>query len=91
MAKKNFFIGNHTLDIFQFVATIITLLVTIVVLFIICKQTKLKSLMTSLALQKIREVGVVTKQEHFSTLHDIECTRNTQWYTRCMLIIYYWE
>ena len=86
MAKKHFLFDNHTVDIFLFVAAITLLLVTIMVLFI-CKHTKLKSLITSLALQKIREVGTVTKQEHFSTLHDIECTCKIQLYTMYMLII----
>ena len=54
-------------DVFLFVTANISLLVTAVVLFIICKHTKLKSLVTSLALQQIREVGTVTKWEHFST------------------------
>ena len=62
-------------------------LVTIVVLFIICKHTKFKLLVTNLALQQIREVGTVTKWEHFSILHDIECTCKIQWYKICMLII----
>ena len=62
-------------------------MVTVVVSFIICKHTKLKSLVTSLALQQIREVGAVTKQERISILHDIECTCDIQWYTICMLTI----
>ena len=37
MAKKNFFFDNHIIHIFLFVAAMISLLVTIVVLFIICK------------------------------------------------------
>ena len=43
-------------------------------MYIICKHTKLKSLVTSLPLQQIREVGVVAKQDHVSIMHDIECT-----------------
>ena len=51
----------------------------------ICKHTKLKSLVTSLALQQIREVGTVAKEEHASVIYDIECTCKIQWYTICML------
>ena len=43
---------------------------------------KLKTLVTSLALQQIKEVGVVTTQE---TLQYIECTCKIQWYTILML------
>ena len=46
---------------------------------------KLKSLITSLALQQIREVDVAAKQEHVSIAHDIECTCKSQWYTIFML------
>ena len=80
MAKKNSFFNNYNVDVFLFVTAIISLLVTSVVLFIMCKHTKLKSLVTSLNLQPIREVDTVTKQEHISTLHDIECTCKIQWY-----------
>ena len=72
MAKKIFFFNNHTIDIFLFVAAIILLLAVTVVLFIIFKHTKLNSLVTSLALQEIRKVGTVTREEHFSILPDIE-------------------
>ena len=44
-----------------------------------------KSLVTSLALQQIREVGKVAKWEHVSVEHDIECTCKIQWYTIFML------
>ena len=73
------------MDVFLFVTSIISLVVTSIVLFIICKHTKLKSLVTSLALQQLGEVDAVTKQEHVSTIHDIECTCKIQWYTICML------
>ena len=46
---------------------------------------KLKSLVTSLASQQIREVNTVAKQEHVSIKHDIECTSKNQWYTIFML------
>ena len=46
---------------------------------------KLKSLVTTLALQQIEEVGMVAIQEHVSIIHDIECTCKIQWYTIFML------
>ena len=60
-------------------------MVTSIVLYIICKHVKLKSLVASLTLQQLREVDVVTKQEHVSVIHDIECTCKLQWYTICMI------
>ena len=52
-----------------------------------CKHTKLKMLVTSLALQQIREVDTVTKQGHILIIHDIEFTCKIQWYAICMLSI----
>ena len=50
----------------------------------ICEHTNLKSSVTSLTLQTLREVGMVIKQEHVSIIHDTECTYKIQWYTICM-------
>ena len=87
LAKKNSIFSNYTTDIFLFIIAIISLAITSIVLYIICKDTKLKSLVTSLALQQLGEVDAVNKQEHVSVVHDIECTCKIQWYTICMLII----
>ena len=35
----------------------------------------------------IHKVDAVTKQEHVSMIHDIECTCKMQWHTICMLSI----
>ena len=71
--------------LFLFVTAIISLVVTSVVMYIICKHLKLKSLVTSLALQQIRELGLLAKQEYVSVMYDIECTCKIQWYTIFML------
>ena len=66
---------------FLFVTTTFLLVVTSIVVYILCKHTKLESLVSSLALQQIIEVGMVAKQEHVSITHDIQCTCKIQWYT----------
>ena len=57
-------------------------------MYIICKYTKLKCLVASIALQQIREVGTVDKKEHVSIIHNIECACKIQWYTIFMLSLY---
>ena len=42
---------------------IISILVTTLVLYILCKHTKHKTLVTSLALQQIKELGAVNRKE----------------------------
>ena len=56
-----------------------------IVMYIICKHTKLKYLILSLALQQIREVGTVAKQEHSSITNDVKCTCKINWYKIFML------
>ena len=45
----------------------------------------MKSLVTSIALQPVREADVVSTQEHDILINDVECTCKTQWYTIAML------
>ena len=85
LANKNSPFNDYTIDVFLFVAAIVSLVVTSIVIYTICKHTNLKSSVTSLALQQIREAGVVGKQKHVSVTHAIECTCKVQWYTICML------
>ena len=44
-----------------------------------------ETLLTTIALQQIKEVGMVAKQEHVTLVQDIECTCKIQWYTILML------
>ena len=81
MSNKNFFFKNFTADIFPFVTAIISLVVTTIVMYILCKHMKLKTHVISLALQQIKEVGMVAKQEPVSIEQDIEGTSKIQWYT----------
>ena len=53
--KKKFFLDNRRYFLLE--AAIVSLIVTIVALFIICKHTKLRTLASSLALQQIKEIG----------------------------------
>ena len=61
LSNKDSFFSNYTVDSFLFV-TAIFLVVTLIVMYILCKHMKLKSLVNSLALQQIKEVGAVAKQ-----------------------------
>ena len=62
-------------------------MVTTIAIYILCKHLKVKSLVPSLALQQIKEVGAVDKQERVSIVGDIECTCEIQWYTILMLSV----
>ena len=74
--NKNFFSNNFIVDVFRFVTAINALLVTTLVIYLLCKHKKLRTLVTSLALQQIEEVGTVTTQEDVNTA----CTCKSQFY-----------
>ena len=61
--NKNFFSNNYIVDIFLFIAAVISLLVTTLAIYLLCKHMKLRMLVASLALQQGREVRAVTTQK----------------------------
>ena len=83
LPKVNFFFKHFTIDVFLFVTVIISLLVTTLVRYILYKHMKLKMLVSSLALQQMKEVDEVSRQE--GILPNIECTCKIELYTILML------
>ena len=64
ISNKNFFSDNYVIDVFLFIAAIISLLVTTFTIYLLCKQKKkLRTIITSLVLQQVKEVGTVTQKE----------------------------
>ena len=62
---KNFFTINFTVHIFVFIIAIISLITTIIIIiYTLCKYNKLRTLVSSLALQQAKEVSALaTKKE----------------------------
>ena len=54
LPNKIFFSNNFIVDVFLFVTAIISLLVTILVIYLLYKHKKLRTLVTSIALQQIK-------------------------------------
>ena len=68
-AKKNFFTSSS--QNIKFVVAIISIIATVVTIYTICKHNKLRGLVTSLALQQVKEV----KAEDIENVnHKCECT-----------------
>ena len=55
-ANKNIFTNNFIVDIFVFIIAIISVITTIIIIYALCKHNKLRVLVTSLALQQVKEV-----------------------------------
>ena len=73
-SNKNSFFKSYKIDIFLFVTSLISLVVTAIVSYIVCKHAKLKSLVTSFTLQQIKGMDMVLKQD---MINDIHCTCET--------------
>ena len=62
--NKNFFSDNYIMDIFMFISVIVSLLATILTVYLLCKHKKLQTLIASLILHQVKEVGAeVTQKE----------------------------
>ena len=65
--NKNFFSNNFIVDVFLFITAVISLLVTTLAIYLLCKHKKLRTLVVSFALQQVKEVGTVTTQKEINT------------------------
>ena len=63
-----------------FTATLITLIFTLIIIYILYEQSKLKALVANIAMQWIKAVEA-------ADVSDMLCTCKTQWYIMGMLII----
>ena len=73
--NKHTFIKNLIMDIFLFVAAILSMTATVAIVHLVCKHTKLKALITGISFQPIKQTEAIFgtgKEQH-------ACT--TQWYT----------
>ena len=69
-ANKNFF-NSQVIKIFKYAVAIILIIATVVTIYAICKHNKLRSLVTSLALQQIKEVKAYDTE---NVNYKCECT-----------------
>ena len=73
-ANENFF-NSQVVKIFKFIVAIILIIATVVTIYIVCKYNKLRALVTSLALQQVKEV----KAEGTENIN-CKCKCTTQFY-----------
>ena len=69
-AIKNFF-NSKIVKIFKFMVAVISIIATVITMCAICKHNKLRALVTSLALQQVKEVEV---QNTENVDYNWECT-----------------
>ena len=64
----------------MFTAALITLVIMLIIIYVLYRQSKLKALVTNIAMQRIKAVEA-------ADMSDMLCTCKTQWYTMVLLII----
>ena len=74
---KHSFLDNYIMDVFLFIATILSIIPTAAIVPIICKHTQLKALLMGIAFQPVGQTDVL-----FGSNNENECCKCTvQWYT----------
>ena len=79
-SKFRSFLNSFLADILIFTAALITLIITLVIIYVMYGQSKLKALVTNIAMQRIRTVET-------ADMSDMLCTCKMQWYIIGMLTI----
>ena len=65
--NKNFFSDNYIVDVFMFISVIVSLLTTILTAYLLCKHKKLQTLIASLVVHQVKEVGTEVTQKEINS------------------------
>ena len=79
-SKFQSFLNSFLADVLIFTAALITLIITLIIIYMIYGQSKLKALVTNIAMQRIKAVEA-------ADMSNMLCTCKTQWYIMGMLTI----
>ena len=79
-SKFKSFLNSFLADILLFTAALITLIITLVTIYVMYGQSKLKALVTNIVMQQIKTVET-------ADMSDMFCTCKTQWYIMGMLTL----
>ena len=66
--NKNFFSNDHIMDIFVFISSKISLTLTTLTIYLLCKHKKIRALIASLVFHQVKEVSAISKETN------TECT-----------------
>ena len=74
------FLNSFIADVLIFTAVLITLIIMLIIIYVLYRQSKLKALVTNIAMQRIKAVEA-------ADMSGMLCTCKTQWYIMGMLTI----
>ena len=66
-SSKNFFSNNYIVDIFMFASSVISLMSTSLIIYLLCKHKQIRTLITSLVLHKIEDVEASSNETNFES------------------------
>ena len=79
-SKFQSFLNSFIADVLIFTAALVTLIIMLIIIYVLYRQSKLKAVVTNIAMQRIRAVEA-------ADMNGTLCTCKTQWYIMGMLII----
>ena len=79
-SKFGSFLNSFVTDILLFSVVLVTMIIMLVVIYMICRQAKLKALVANIALQHAKGIEA-------ADVNDMFCMCKTQWYIIGMLQI----
>ena len=79
-SRFQLFLNSFLANVLIFKAALITLIITLIIMYMLYGQSKLKALVTNIAMQRIKAVEA-------ADMNDMLCTCKTQWYIMGMLMI----
>ena len=79
-SKFQAFLNSFLADVLIFTAVLITLIITLIIIYILYGQSKLKALVTNIAMQRMKAVEA-------ADMNGMLCPCKAQWYIMGMLII----
>ena len=71
--NKKLFSENYIIDVFLFITAIISLLATTLTVYFLCKHKKIRTLIASLVLHQVKEVGAATQKEINTECKTLTC------------------
>ena len=79
-SKFGSFLKSFLVDVFLFTAALITMIIALVVIYMLCRQSKLKALVANIVMQH-------TKAVEAADMTDMYCVCKTNWYIIGILLI----
>ena len=79
-SRFQLFLNSFLANVLIFTAALITLIITLIIIYMLYRQFKLKALVTNIGMQRIKAVEA-------ADMSDMLCTCKMQWYIMGMLII----